>query len=301
LNTRILKQLLSSPDLTVLMEAHSGLSARIVADAGFKAIWASGLSISAAMGLRDSNEASWTEVLGVLEQMVDASDRPILCDADSGYGNFNNVRRLARKVAERGVAGICIEDKLFPKTNSFIGDEHPLADAEEFAGKLRAARDSVTDPDFVIVARTEAMIAGFPVEEALRRAEIYRQAGADAVLVHSRHKTPEQIFAFMRHWHGRCPVIVVPTTYAHVPVSELAGAGVSAVIWANHTLRASIRAMQETCAEVFATQTVVGLGEKIVPLNTVFDLTNAPELEAAEQRYLPERTLRKKAKPPTAA
>lgn len=296
MNTRILKQLLLSPELAILMEAHNGLSARIVADAGFKAIWASGLTISAAMGLRDSNEASWTEVLAVLEQMADAADRPILCDVDTGYGNFNNVRRLARKMAERGVAGICIEDKIFPKTNSFIGDDHPLADAEEFAGKLRAARDSVADPDFVIVARTEAMIAGYPVEEALRRAEIYRQAGADAVLVHSRQPNPDQIFAFMRQWHNRCPIIVVPTTYAQVPVADLAAAGVSAAIFANHTLRASIRAMQDVCADIFAAKSVAGLGDKIAPLATVFALTDTFELQEAEKRYLPSDSPRAKSK-----
>lgn len=286
-----------SPELAILMEAHNGLSARIVADAGFKAIWASGLTISAAMGLRDSNEASWTEVLAVLEQMADAADRPILCDVDTGYGNFNNVRRLARKMAERGVAGICIEDKIFPKTNSFIGDDHPLADADEFAGKLRAARDSVNDPDFVIVARTEAMIAGYPVEEALRRAEIYRQAGADAVLVHSRQPNPDQIFAFMRQWSNRCPVIVVPTTYAQVPAADLAAAGIAAAIFANHTLRASIRAMQDVVAEIFAAGSVAGLGDKIAPLATVFALTDAWELQEAEKRYLPSDSPRKKPKP----
>jgi phosphoenolpyruvate phosphomutase len=278
------------------MEAHNGLSARIVADAGFKAIWASGLTISAAMGLRDSNEASWTEVLAVLEQMVDASERPILCDCDTGYGNFNNARRLARKMAERGVAGICIEDKIFPKTNSFIGDDHPLADPAEFAGKLQAARDAVSDPNFVIVARTEAMIAGYSVDEALRRAEIYRHAGADAVLVHSRQSTPDQIFSFMRQWNNRCPVIVVPTTYAHVSAADLTAAGISAAIFANHTLRASIRAMQDVCADIFAAKSTAGLGDKIAPLASVFALTDAWELQEAEKRYLPDQTPRKKAK-----
>ena len=103
------------------MEAHNGLSARIVEEAGFRGIWASGLSISAALGVRDNNEASWTQVLEVVEFMSDATDIPILLDGDTGYGNFNNMRRLVRKLEQRGVAAVCIEDKLFPKTNSFIG------------------------------------------------------------------------------------------------------------------------------------------------------------------------------------
>ncbi|XP_063221004.1 phosphoenolpyruvate phosphomutase-like isoform X2 [Bacillus rossius redtenbacheri] len=136
--TTRLKAMLASPDLAFLMEAHSGLSATIVEEAGFQGIWASGLSISAQLGVRDSNEASWTQVLEVVEFMADATSVPILLDADTGYGNFNNARRLVRKLEERGVAGCCIEDKCFPKTNSLLsGRRQPLADTQEFALKIR--------------------------------------------------------------------------------------------------------------------------------------------------------------------
>jgi phosphoenolpyruvate phosphomutase len=101
----LLRQAIEGPDLSFLMEAHNGLSAKIVEEAGFGGIWASGLTISASLGLRDSNEASWTQVLDVLEYMADASSLPILVDGDTGYGNFNNVRRLVRKLGERGIAG----------------------------------------------------------------------------------------------------------------------------------------------------------------------------------------------------
>ena len=135
------RELLRSGQLEFLMEAHNGLSARIVEEAGFRGIWASGLSISAALGVRDNNEASWTQVLEVVEFMSDATSIPILLDADTGYGNFNNMRRLVRKLEQRGVAAVCIEDKLFPKTNSFINSERqPLADLEEFAGKIKAVK-----------------------------------------------------------------------------------------------------------------------------------------------------------------
>src|SRR5687768_9288073 len=112
-------QLLHAPELAFACEAHNALSGRIVEEAGFQAIWASGLSISAALGVRDSNEASWTQVLEVLEFMADATTIPILVDGDTGYGNFNNMRRAVQKLIQRGIGGICIEDKLFPKTNSF--------------------------------------------------------------------------------------------------------------------------------------------------------------------------------------
>src|SRR5437868_2396632 len=143
-----LRRELLSPTLSFLMEAHSGLSAKIVEEAGFAGVWASGLSISAMLGLRDNNEASWTQVLDVAEFMNDASRLPILLDGDTGYGNFNSVRRLVRKLEQRGIAGVCIEDKLFPKSNSFVrGTSQPLADIEEFCGKIRAGKDSQSDED----------------------------------------------------------------------------------------------------------------------------------------------------------
>jgi phosphoenolpyruvate phosphomutase len=208
------RALLASESTELLMEAHDGLSAKIVEEAGFRGIWASGLAMSASLGLRDHNEASWTQVLEIVEHMSDATSIPILLDADTGYGNFNNVRRLVRKLEQRGVAAMCIEDKLFPKTNSFIrGEQQPLADVEEFAGKIRAAKDTQADPDFAVVARVEALIAGWGLDEALRRAHAYREAGADAILVHSKRATAEEILAFMARWSGGCPIVAVPTTY----------------------------------------------------------------------------------------
>src|SRR6185436_3553340 len=178
---RQMKELITSPKLEFLMEAHNGLSARIVDEAGFKGIWASGLSISASMGVRDNNEASWTQVLDNLEFMSDATSVPILLDGDTGYGNFNNMQRLVRKLEQRNIAAVCIEDKLFPKTNSFIkGEAQQLADIEEFSGKIKAGKDAQSHDDFCIVARCEAFIAGWGLGEALRRAEAYRLAGADA-------------------------------------------------------------------------------------------------------------------------
>src|ERR1700728_857615 len=206
-----LRQMLQSPQLEFLMEAHNGLSARIVREAGFGGIWASGLSISAQFGVRDNNEASWTQVVDVLEFMADASDLPILLDGDTGYGNFNNMRRLVKKLEQRGIAGVCIEDKQFPKTNSFInGEAQPLADMDEFCGKITAGKDSQSDPNFSIVARVEALIAGWGMEEALKRAEAYRRAGADAILIHSKLSKADEIVTFAREWARRSPLVTVP-------------------------------------------------------------------------------------------
>ena len=138
-----LRQMLLSNELEFIMEAHNGLSARIVREAGFKGIWASGLAISAQFGVRDHNEASWTQVVEMLEFMADATRLPILLDGDTGYGDFNSVRRLVSKLEQRGVAGVCLEDKVFPKTNSFVrGERQKLADVDEFCGKIAAGRDA---------------------------------------------------------------------------------------------------------------------------------------------------------------
>jgi len=141
--TRQFKGLLQSDQLEFLCEAHNGLSAKIVEEAGFKGIWASGLTLSAQFGVRDNNEASWTQILDHLEFMSDATRVPILLDGDTGYGNFNNMQRLIRKLEQRRIAAVCIEDKLFPKTNSFLkGETQPMADTDEFCGKIKAGKDA---------------------------------------------------------------------------------------------------------------------------------------------------------------
>jgi phosphoenolpyruvate phosphomutase len=285
--TSALRELIFSPELSFLMEAHNGLSAKLAEEAGFRGVWASGLSISASLGLRDSNEASWTQVLEILEYMVDATNLPILVDGDTGHGNFNNVRRFVRKLGERGVGGVCIEDKLFPKANSFIGEAQPLADIEEFCGRLKAGKDSQVDDDFVIVARTEALISGWPMDEALRRAEAYHAAGADAILIHSKKPDAEEIFEFRRRWGERAPVVIVPTTYHSTPTDLFRQAGVSTVIWANHMLRASITAMRETARRIHQDESLQDVEGRVAGVKDVFRLVGNDELEAAEARYLP--------------
>ena len=282
-----LRQMLLSPELEFLMEAHNGLSARIVREAGFRGIWASGLSISAQFGVRDNNDASWTQVVDMLEFMADASDLPILLDGDTGYGNFNNLRRLVRKLEQRGIGGVCIEDKIFPKTNSFLnGERQPLADVEEFAGKIAAGKDTQTDPDFCIVARVEALIAGWGMEEALRRAEAYRRAGADAILIHSKLSRPDEILTFAREWAGRAPLVIVPTKYYSTPSEVFRKAGISTVIWANHLVRSSAAAMQAVARDIHDNQTVVNIEDRIVAVEEIFRLQDADEYSAAERLYL---------------
>jgi len=286
--TQRFSELLAAPETVFAMEAHSGLSAKVVEEAGFPVVWASGLSISAALGLRDRNEASWTQVLEVLEYMSDATSIPILLDGDTGYGDFNNFRRLVRKLCARDVAAVCIEDKIFPKTNSFLDGDQSLTPVEEFCGKLRAGKDSQTDPDFRIIARTEALIAGRGMNEALDRAHAYREAGADAILIHSRKSTADEVLRFAAAWEDGAPLVVVPTKYYATPTRAFRDAGISLVIWANHTLRASLAAMRETTREIARRESLVEVESRVAGLDEVFALVGNDELAAAEPRYLPQ-------------
>lgn len=286
-----LRTLLESPKRAILMEAHNGLSAKLAEEAGFEALWASGLSISAALGVRDNNEASWTQVLEVLEFMADACDLPILLDGDTGYGNFNNVRRLIQKLEQRNIAGVCLEDKLFPKTNSFIGGERQtLAEIDEFCGKIQAAKDTQRDKDFVVVARTEAFIAGWGTDEALLRASAYADSGADVILVHSKRKDAADIEAFMSQWDDRRPVLVVPTTYPEVKLPHLQDLGVSNFIFANHGLRTVITALQRNLHTLRQSADLMSVERDIAPVAEVFRLQNVAELQRSEKIYLPQRS-----------
>lgn len=286
--TTLLKNIINSQTVEILMEAHNGISAKIVEETGFKGIWGSGLTISASMGTRDNNELSYTQVLDIIEYMSDITSIPILLDGDTGYGNFNNARRLVKKIEKIKVAGVCIEDKLFPKTNSLIeGAKQPLAAIEEFSGKIKAIKDTVQDDDFVVVARVESFIAGWGLNETLKRAEAYRQAGADAVLIHSKRKDASEIIEFMKEWENRLPVVIIPTTYYSVPVEVYRNLGISTVVWANHTFRASIASMKTTLKRIYLDNSIANVEKRIVPVKEIFRLQDLEELKAAEKKYLP--------------
>jgi len=276
-----------SRELSCLMEAHDALSAVIAEHAGFEGLWASGLSIASTLGYRDANEASWTQVVDAVERMADATSMPILVDGDSGFGNFNNARLAALKLWQRGAAGICLEDKGFPKMNSFVGDRHPLAEMKEFCGRLKAVKDHVPDPNFVMVARLEALIAGHGLDEALDRAHAYSDAGADAILIHSRKSTADEILEFTRAWQNRLPVVIVPTRYFKTPTSVFRDAGISTVIWANHNMRAAVAAMRDVCRRIRDEDGIAGVESDVASLEEIFGLIDYDELATAEKIYLP--------------
>jgi phosphoenolpyruvate phosphomutase len=286
-NSKKLRELLESPRVEQILEAHNALSATIVEEAGISGLWASSLTLSCAAGLRDNSELTMTEVLDLLETITARVEIPILFDGDTGYGQFSHFQQLVRKLCLRRVGGVCIEDKVFPKTNSFLRSEsQQLASIEEFAGKIRAGKDAQTDPDFVIAARTEALIVGLDTAAAIERAERYVDAGADAVLIHSKERTFSQVQDFMSKWSGRAPVICVPTTYYSTPIEVFEQAGISLLIWANHMLRAGIGSMQNVAREIVRAGTARDLEDSIAPVKEVFRLQDADGLLQGEREYL---------------
>ena len=254
------------------------MSAKIVEEAGFKGIWASSLTLSASLGMQDNNELSPDAMIHQLDYMNEATSLPTLVDGDTGYADIKTFERYVRKLEQRGIAGICIEDKIFPKRNSFLQSEtQRLVGIEEFCEKIRAGKEVRKDEDFCVIARVEAFIVGWGVEEAIRRAEAYREAGADAVLIHSKEKTSIEIEAFMTEWGNRHPVVIIPTTYSVTPTEHFRELGISTVIWANQLLRASVKAMQATAHAIHESENAKGVESKIAALAEIFRLQGVVE------------------------
>ena len=208
----------TEPPVALVAGAHDALSALLVQEVGFDAVWASSFAISAARGLPDLSPLSMTDYLESASRMSEVCGVPVLADCDTGFGGNLNVAYLVRRYEAAGIGGVCIEDKVFPKRNSFIPGQ-ALEDADCFARKIATAKGAQRDGDFVVVARTEAAIAGFGVEEAVRRCHRYVDAGADAVLMHSKSNKPAEALDFMRSWSGRAPAVVVPTNCSGSPAS----------------------------------------------------------------------------------
>jgi phosphoenolpyruvate phosphomutase len=284
----LLRQLLRRPQPVVLAGAHNGLSARLVQEAGFDAVWASGFEISASHGVPDANILTMAENLAVTKNINDSVSIPVVADCDNGYGNAINVMRMVEEYEKAGIAGVCIEDNVFPKRCSFYaGVRRELETIEEFSGKIRAAKRTQRHADFVVTARTEALIAGWGMEEALARARAYAEAGADLILIHSKSSSPQQVMEFARAWTLETPLVAVPTTYKTTSVADLAAAGFKMVIFANHALRASIKAMRETLSALHEAQFAASVDDLIVPLESVYELIGVDQLQENEAQYLP--------------
>lgn len=281
-----LRQVLHRPSLDVFVGAHDPLTALLIERAGLPGVWASSLTMSCANGYRDNNEMSLAEVMTSLENMTRRLTVPLIFDADTGYGQFHHTQILFERAARRGVAGICLEDKAAPKMNSFYNaSQQRLEPIDSFCGKLRAARAVDNAP--VLIARTESLILGYSINEALHRARAYADAGAEAILIHSKASTFDDIKRFADAWANHLPLICVPTTYAQTPPAAMHEAGISIIIWANHTLRVAIDAMQKLLGHIAQTSTVEDTTQPMVSVKTLFDLQDLSGFVEDIQRFAP--------------
>lgn len=274
--------------LTHIIGAHNPLSARLAEEAGFDGIWASGFELSAAYGVPDASIVSMTQHLDMTRAMADSIAVPVVADIDTGYGNAINVMHAIEKYEAAGAAAVVIEDKSFPKDTSLLADgRQELVRIEEFQGKIAAAIAARRDPDFMIIARVEALIAGLGQDEAQRRGEAYAEAGADAILIHSKSRTPDEIVAFTRGWRPEVPLVIVPTAYPELTEDAIAGLGkIKLVIYGNHGIRAAVTAMQRVFAQIRTDRGIHNADREIVPVERIFDLQGVPEMKRREKRFL---------------
>ncbi len=291
--SQLLRQLFATPGVIKVVGAHNPLGAKLAQRAGFHGVWSSGLEISASQGLPDADILTMTELLATASSMATSVEIPIIADCDAGYGNANNVMHMVRKYEAAGIAAVSIEDKCFPKVNSFIPGRQELVSIEEFSGKIAAAKAAQQDPNFMIIARIEALIAGRSLAEALVRGNAYVDAGADAVLIHAKGKDPEPVLEFLREWKSAIPVVVVPTTYHTVSADELGAAGAKLIIYANHGLRAGIEAVSQVFSAILRDGRSTGIEDRIAPLATVFELQGMDRLMADEREFVRTENLQK--------
>lgn len=282
-----LRARLAQPGPLLTAGAHSALSARLAEEAGFDAIWASGFEISAAHAVPDANILTMAEQLQAAREMARAVRLPVIADCDNGFGNAINVIRTVQDYEADGVAGVSIEDNVFPKRCSFYPGRRDLASIDEHAGKVRAACRARRSGDFVVIARTEALIAGWGLDEALARGRAYADAGADLVLVHSKAATFDELRRFSDAWDRDAPLVAVPTIYKDVTADDLAAHGFKLVIFANHGLRAAIRAMREAFGALVRERRAAAVDDRVCALEEVYRVIGVPEMQENEREFMP--------------
>ncbi len=272
--------------------AFDVMSAKLAEMNDFDAIWASGFGISSTRALPDAGIITMTELLDAVTFMAEACNIPVIADCDTGYGGPNNVAHLVRKFENAGIAGICIEDKTFPKENSLFKDgKHEMISKKDFVSKLVAAKNAKKSNDFIIIGRTEALIADLGVEEALERATAYEKAGADIIFVHSRKKDPDEIFEFYKRWKGKATIMAVPTAFPTVTLDELKSRGVGMVVFAHQTTLAAFAAISDVVKQMSKIKSLDDLETKLASMDDLFKLQGMHKIR--EHEYFIEEEVKK--------
>jgi phosphoenolpyruvate phosphomutase len=291
-NSKKLKEILEEKTILKIGGAYDALSAKLVEVTGYDAIWAGSFAISATHALPDASILTMTDFLKSAENMVDACNIPVIADCDTGFGGPPNVSHAVKKYEKAGIAGISIEDKTFPKQNSLLeNSKQDLLPEKDFVAKIIAAKESKKDQNFMIIARTEALIAEKGMEEALRRANAYENAGADAILIHSKKNTPDEIFEFSNKWKGKIPLVVVPTSYPSVKLNELISHKIKMVIYANQSLRAAHNIMLKVLQETLEKESLDQVNIELSSMNDIFKLQEMYKIN--DQEKMIEKNLKK--------
>jgi len=307
---RKLRELLRKKKLIRAVEAHNGISALIANNTKiemdedsrnkileFDALWASGFTDSASKGLPDIEIVSLDSRLDTIRQIVNVTDMPLIVDGDTGR-NVNSFEYFLTRLERLGVSAIIIEDKTFPKRNSLDSDSiQNLEDPNVFAGKIRAGKKALLSEDSMIFARIESVIAGCGINDALLRAEKYLHADADGILIHSRESNPTNVLRFAEEYNKLCeklgfrkPLICIPTTYNMITENELKKYGFNIVIYANHLLRSSVKAMEDVCKMILLS----GRGFETEPycasVDEIFDIVGFTSIRQRDIQALMERS-----------
>jgi len=285
---QVLRQALSSGKLFTAMAAHNPLAAKLAEQAGFDGIWGSGFELSASYALPDANVLSSGTHLEMMRAIAATVSIPLIADIDTGFGNAVNVSYEVPRYEAAGASAVVMEDKTFPKDTSLRADgRQELVRVEEFQGKVAAAVAARRDPDFVIVARTEALIAGLGQAEAQRRALAYVEAGADAILIHSKQKTPDEILAFVAAWPSPVPLVLVPTAYPQLDEAQIAALGkVGIVIYGNHAIRAAVGALRAVFAQIRREGGIREVDRALPAVKEIIELQGDAHMRSIEARFL---------------
>jgi len=280
-----LSQLLKVKPLIRVMEAHNGLTGLICEKASavrngsvrtFDAIWVSSLCDSTAKGKPDIELVDLTSRINTISEIMEVTSKPIILDGDTG-GLIEHFVFNVRTLERIGVSAIIIEDKIGLKKNSLFGTEvqQQQDSIENFCKKINAGKAALNSREFMIIARIESLILNAGMEDALTRAKAYIEAGASGIMIHSRQKTPDEIYEFcdkFQEFGSGVPLIVVPTTYNQVTESELAARGVNIVIYANHLIRSAFPAMMKTAETILANERSYEADKYCMPIKEILEL-----------------------------
>lgn len=282
---RRLKRLLQAKGVVRIMEAHNGLSGLIVENAHvtangakveFDGMWLSSLTDSTAKGRPDTELVDRTSRMQTMNEILEVTTKPIIFDGDTG-GPSEHFNYFVKTLERLGVSAVIIEDKKGLKRNSLFGTEveQTMDSIEDFSFKISQGKKAQVTEEFMIIARIEALIAGHSVEEALTRAQAYIAAGADGIMIHSRHKDAVEIRAFCSGYkklERRVPLIAVPTSYNHLTEDELQSMGFNIVIYANHLLRSAYPAMKQTAEQILLNGRSLEVDKSCMPIKDILTL-----------------------------